>query len=410
MSESYPKLTESNDYLESNVCVLDGDGSLLGMIGMLLHVFKIQHLKEAFELVQKKDIKLVLVDYEHILNTSGVSLLKSFIDKMNYRVPVILFGSESDLSIRVLALEIGCDDYMPYSIHPKEFLSRLQRSIYSKIAFDQLQSRISKANRIALEAVSEQEELLMQVKFYQQVEIASNLDELGLSFFNVLKFYDLKGSLQLRSQLAIKNMEEHGMVKDLESQLLYELKDHGDVYDFGKRMVLNEERVSLFIRTVPKEVNGKGVSLPDKLRPFLKTLQSKIDFLDSESLLALEHKVLNGVSKVISTHFDHTDECFESLSGDLKAAIAGVMEQLGNIGETLDFNTEQRNGLGLVFAHCKQEVLNVLEQGDELNLSLGRKPLHDIVKELSLLNESYKNMSTDQIKGLSKIGSYFVDL
>ena len=116
---------------------------------------------------------------------------------------------------------------------------RLNKAVFNKIANDQLQSQVKMANEAAFSAMADNSKLGINVHFLLDSFSCTNLDELGQQLFQALNNYGLKCSLQMRGRYETKNMEQNGMAKDLEAQLLSELKDSGRYYDFGKRSVMN---------------------------------------------------------------------------------------------------------------------------------------------------------------------------
>ena len=105
--------------------------------------------------------------------------------------------------------------------------------------------------------MSDTSDLGVNIQFLIDANQCNNLDELGMSLLQSVSNYGIKASLQLRSEFGIKNMEHNGMAKDLESALLWELRDDGRYVDFGKRSVMNYEQVSLLVKNMPLDDEKK---------------------------------------------------------------------------------------------------------------------------------------------------------
>jgi hypothetical protein len=159
--------------------------------------------------------------------------------------PLVVITEKYTLDDKLAAFEIGCDDFFDTTINGEEACARITKSIFHQIANHQLKSRLELANQTAHTAMSDNSDLGANIQFLLAVHDCDNLDELGQLLFRTLGRYGLHCSLQMRSLMGDKDMEAHGMAKDLESQLLTQLAANGRYIDFGNRTIVNFDRVSL---------------------------------------------------------------------------------------------------------------------------------------------------------------------
>ena len=70
----------------------------------------------------------------------GLEVCKEIVAK--YDIPIIISSARSDISDKVVGLQIGADDYLPKPYDPKEMVARIQSLIrrYKKTAEDEKQS------------------------------------------------------------------------------------------------------------------------------------------------------------------------------------------------------------------------------------------------------------------------------
>ena len=122
----------------------------------------------ALEITPEEQPDLILLD----VNMPGMSgfevckLLKS--DETTNHIPVIMLTAQSDVDSRVQGIEAGADDYMSKPYSPRELLARVERSLRSKQASDNM--------RATQEQLRQQQEVIKQT--FSRFVASSIVDEL----------------------------------------------------------------------------------------------------------------------------------------------------------------------------------------------------------------------------------------
>lgn len=216
-------------------------------------------------------------------------------------LPVILIAKQCSLADKIEAYQNGCDDIIDPATNKDEACARITKSIFHRIANEQLNNRLELATETARNAMVDNSDLGANIQFLLAVHECDNLDQLGQQLFAALERYGLKCSLQMRSSLGVKNMEAHGMSKDLESQLLYQLKNTDRYIDFGARTICNYDRVSLLIKNMPTDDAEKYGAIKDNTFHLLQGLNARIHSLEDRHTLIEERECLRKLSKDINT-------------------------------------------------------------------------------------------------------------
>ncbi len=241
-------------------------------------------------------------------------------------VPLILLTAEYSLEDKLKAYEIGCDDFIASSVSPKETCARVTRSIFNQIATSQLKSRLDAASQTAHSAMADNSDLGANIQFLLAVHDCDNLDQLGQRLFNTLERYGLSCSLQMRSIMGDKDMEAHGMAKDLESQLLSQLCDGGRFIDFGPRTIVNYHRVSLLIKNMPVDDQDKYGAIKDNTFSLLQGLNARIAALEDRHRLELEKAALRKMSEDVSHVMNSLKDSYQSVMCDIVNEVENVAE------------------------------------------------------------------------------------
>ncbi|GAB5490367.1 MAG: adenylate/guanylate cyclase domain-containing protein [Phototrophicaceae bacterium] len=123
---------------------------------------------QALEIAPKQQPDLILLD----VNMPGMDgfhvcgVLKA--DEKTRHIPVIMLTAQSDIDSRVRGIEVGADDYLTKPYSPRELLARVERSLRSKVASDDM--------RATQELLREQQEVIKHT--FSRFVARSVVDEL----------------------------------------------------------------------------------------------------------------------------------------------------------------------------------------------------------------------------------------
>ncbi|HEY6529608.1 MAG TPA: DNA-binding response regulator [Cellvibrionaceae bacterium] len=301
---------------------------------------------------------------------------------------------------KLRAFEIGCDDLIDSNFASiDEINARITKSIFHRIANEQLQKRLELATETARSAMVDNSDLGANIQFLLAVNDCDNLDQVGQQFFNTIERYGLRCSLQMRSTLGIKDMEAHGMAKDLESQLLYQLKDSNRYIDFGVRTIVNYGRVSLLIKNMPVDDPEKYGSIKDNTFSLLQGLDARILALEDRCALLEEKETLRKISQDVNAVMSTIKTSYQTVMRQILTEVENATEliehrlphlALNEADESFMFGvTEQlvketnevfNNGLKVdeIFVRLEHALLRALSsvEKDSIKLELGSKVSH----------------------------------
>lgn len=243
-------------------------------------------------------------------------------------LPMVVLTSSSSVKDKVKAFEIGCDDFVDNRITPDETCARITKSIFHQIANTQLSQRLAQATETARTAMVDNSDLGANIQFLLQVNMCDNLDQLGQQFFATIERYGLACSLQMRSEMGIKDMEAHGMAKDLESQLLLQLKDSGRYVDFGRRTIVNYDRVSLLIKNMPVDDPDKYGAIKDNTFCLVQGVNSRILALEDRFKLLGEKDSLRKLSTDVHSVINALQHSYQDVMKHIVTEVENATEKI----------------------------------------------------------------------------------
>ena len=114
-----------------NILVCDNDRDIVRALRVYLtgegyNVLEAYNGREALEILEKEDVKLVLMDVM-MPETDGITALVELRKTSN--VPVILLTAKSEYSDKVLGLNIGADDYITKPFNASEVMARVKSQL-----------------------------------------------------------------------------------------------------------------------------------------------------------------------------------------------------------------------------------------------------------------------------------------
>ncbi|HED34684.1 MAG TPA: phosphate regulon transcriptional regulatory protein PhoB [Gammaproteobacteria bacterium] len=113
----------------ANILVVEDDADIQEMLSFSLSpegyaLESAYSVKEAWVMIEKKSIDLVLLDWM-LPDNSGIDLLHR-IRKYHSMLPVIMLTAKAEEEDRILGLDVGADDYITKPFSVRELKSRIQ--------------------------------------------------------------------------------------------------------------------------------------------------------------------------------------------------------------------------------------------------------------------------------------------
>lgn len=107
--------------IEDDLEISDLLGQYLGRFGM--EVITYTHPKTALNSLSIESYDLVLLDLT-LPDIDGLDVCRLLRERSD--IPIIISSARSDLNDKVIALELGADDYLPKPYEPRELVARIQ--------------------------------------------------------------------------------------------------------------------------------------------------------------------------------------------------------------------------------------------------------------------------------------------
>lgn len=294
------------------------------------------------------------------------------------------------LADRMAALQAGCADVLDESVSDEELCSRLDKLIFHQIANKQLQlmSRVDEAHRMAMLAMTGSTALLANMRFMIDSAATESLDELGLLLFRALAAYGIKASLQMRHRTGIKNMEANGMAREMESQLLFELRDAGTHIEFGSRLVINAGQVSLLVKNMPTEDADRCDDIREHVASLMQGADGRLRAMDRLLLALEEHDIMDNMSHQMRGMMHNVEHSNQSLIRGCADVVEEMAQNMENVLSELDLREHQEMLIRTIMSECVQRINEQYRFGLHVDETFTRLTQH-IDESLAKCSHSY---------------------
>ena len=340
-------------------------------LGDQFDVTAVADATQAMGLSDVKDFKLVLVSDLGISTEQALARVRDFkeIPDLSDIPVVVLAEHEHSLELRMAFYDAGCEDYIQHD-SDSELQMRLMRVIFNRIANQQLQQQLEKANEMAFIAMSDTSDLGVNIQFLLDINHCENLDQAGMRLFQALKSYNINCSLQIRSRYGVKNMEANGMAKDLESTLMQECKDRGRYVDFGHRSIMNYGCVSLLVRNMPVDDDKKYGAIKDNVFSLLQGLDARVRALDNAESLKLESTLVVRLAAQMSELMENVDQSYHDVMVRIADAVEDIADGVDREIQFLGMDEQQERTLQKLMEDGILETNRIFNEGLKVDKNL----------------------------------------
>ncbi|MFT6655086.1 MAG: CheY-like chemotaxis protein [Marinomonas primoryensis] len=345
--------------------------SCVEQLGDQFEVLVAASYEQSLPLVESSAVKLIILMDDDEDGTDSLSLVRQFHEYPDTaEIPLVLLALKAQsLETRMAFFDAGCDDHIQGE-SPFELQMRLMRVIFNKIANDQLKQKLVQANEMAFIAMSDTSDLGVNVQFLLDINHCDNLDEAGMRLFQALKSYNINCSLQIRSRYGVKNMEANGMAKELESTLMTECKDKGRYVDFGRRSIMNYDRVSLLVRNMPVDDKNKYGAIKDNVFSLLQGLDARLNALDNVESLKLESQLVGRLTSRMRELMEEVDEGYHVTMTRIAGAVEDIADGIEREIQFLGMDEAQERAIQKIMEDGIRETNQVFNDGLKLDKGL----------------------------------------
>jgi len=278
------------------------------------------NIKQADELLSGVQPEIVIADV-NLPDGSGIEFCKSKLESEIMKKACIIFISGGkDISSKVEAYDAGGMDYIekPFSI--MELIAKIKQVSTYQSRRKNLAKGVDEAHSMATQSLKDAAYYGDIVQFYKNLLHCRDEQQIAQELFRFMGPKKLCTAIEFRSNNSSSNFDQqNGVCSAIEINLFELLQNNGRLFEFGKRIIVNDKHVSFLIKNMPDDEGEQG-RIRDYIAVLAEGMEARYrDILRQrvlntvmQQLQVLAHKLLESVEK------DNSSEIMETFSLDLK--------------------------------------------------------------------------------------------
>lgn len=228
--------------------------------------------------------------------------------------PSVIFVSAHDTAPeRVAAYEAGGDDYLIKPIAPQELHHKVHAIIDHREKLHALAEQSAAARQLAASTQDSIGELGIVLEFMRASATALSYQAVADQLIRVMHAWNLRGAVQISGINGELQRSTEGAITPLQASVFGSLRDVGQTFEFGARLMINHAHVAVLVENLPTDDPARCARLRDCLRALAVSIDQRIHGIDhwirseqyesnfQRGLEALQQE-LNGLVEQIQLH------------------------------------------------------------------------------------------------------------
>ena len=277
---------------------------------------------------------IILLDV-NMPGMDGLDVCRQIRSQERHKHSVIMFVSASDSKDEIIAgYDAGADDYLLKPLHHDTLLAKMAHCA----------SLIRQRREVALlhsgSETADNRFTQPYSRFVQELKSCQTPTAVAEKLFSFTRRANLCCRLQISQDQHYSYFSDDGLLQPIESHLLEQVRSLGLVYRFGKRVVINFEKVSLLVRNMPEADDDYSQQLQDFLvhlvgtaDVYLHLLANRLQNIEMRDTLHSAAEALQFIHQEFSEHSTKVNEVLDSVALDFSRNL----DQLQLTDEQEDF-------------------------------------------------------------------------
>jgi CheY-like chemotaxis protein len=324
---------------KNKILIADDEPELLSLMQTLLSPhFEVVVAKdgaEAQKYIDNEKFLFLILDI-HLPKVTGLELCVGILDSTKIPKPhiVILSGDDSSKTIRA-AYELNIDDYIIKPISSLAFVQRMQRLERDILDLANLEDLRKQTLNMADTAMRQASEYGGALELIARLNCISDPMELAKEVAEDLKSSGYFTAIQFRSEMMTVNFDiDLSECSEVEIKVFNLLHQRGRIYSFGRRIIFNDEHVSILVKNMPPVSSHSYGMLVDIAAKIVPAINSRFISLCNE-------KAINNSVTILSDAMNMVAKGISAMEVEKREIIQGVITQISDSFHTLELNDEQ---------------------------------------------------------------------
>jgi len=218
------------------------------------------------------------------------------------KIPVIFVSALSTTEEKMAGYRAGGEDYISKPFDEDELLAKIDLTIKAAAAIVEQEKSAAETMSMAMTAMSTAGDVGTALQFSNASFLVKSEDELAELLLESYSTYGLMVTIRYIQGESIKFYSHSDVIGDTEKKIIEVANGKGRFVDFGRRTLMNYDRISVLIKNMPIEDEMKYGRMKDNIGFLGDAAEARAKALEVENalnqLLTSSKAILMDVDKV----------------------------------------------------------------------------------------------------------------
>lgn len=284
-------------------------------------------------------------------------------------IDVIFVSANDTVEEKMAGYDVGASDYVIKPVHPEELRQKVDLAIDNQ----SVRNQIGELMATTMNVITSSGEQGVIIDFFRESGVTTSIDKLGKLIVEAVGHYNLKNTVQIRSEQGTFFYGTKMPVPPLEQELLTRQKDGDKIFSWGSRCIYNFNNISLLVKNMPEEQEMKG-RIRDNLAILVEGAGARLQVLDKDSVLSnLVHDSNEVIKQVEDEQLEHKLES--------KHVLEDLLDEIEEAFLAWGLTEQQEQVLVNIVRNSIDRSMNLFDRGIETDKKMSK--VFDRLSELS---------------------------
>ncbi len=338
--------------------------------------------ESAIEIVAKEKPEILILDI-HLANGNGFNVanaIKRDYDETLFSI-VFVSGDDSQEN-RIKAYESGAVAFIPKPIPVVDLVTKINRYASLHRKRKEQSKKIRDTESMAFQSMREASHYGDIIQFMKEISHRNDEPGISKSLFKYMENRGLACSIIFNDNKNSCSFDQNGAAcSPIELNVFELLQNKSRLYEFGKRLIVNDKHISFMVKNMPSGEVEKG-----QVRDYVAVL---IECMEARYLALLQNRILESVVGDLSSLAQEAANSMEKSQGDKQAMVDKFSMDIGMSFHVLELSLDQEDYLKNIVS----EMINSKED-DEISTD-------DIISRI----QNSVNMLTSTLEEITVLSS-----
>lgn len=280
-------------------------------------------------------------------------------------IPVIFVSALSTTEEKMAGYKAGGEDYITKPFNEDELLAKIELTLKASAAIVEQEKSAAETMNMAMTAMSTAGDVGTALQFSNTSFLCKTADELAQALLETYSAYGLMVTIRYVQGGEVRFYSHSEVINDTEKQIIEAANDKGRFVDFGKRTLMNYERVSVLIKNMPVEDEMKYGRMKDNIGFLGDSTEARAKALDVEVAL----NQLLTTSKEILTE---VDQAYKDNAGKNDAILSHLHTEMENAFQFLEMKVEDEDRLVSILIEAEDKSKSLYSNGLNIEEKISR--------------------------------------